>query len=514
MNQALSKNVQIPGYEIKSVLGYGGMSTVYLAVQESLGREVALKVMNTTLVTDAEFQQRFLNEGRIVARLRHPNIVVVYDVGAQGQCYYLSMSYLPGGTLTERISRGLDLDQKVAIMRRIAEGLGYAHDRGIIHRDIKPQNVLFDEDGSPVLTDFGIAKSLVAETHLTTTGMTFGSVPYMSPEQAKSAAVDHLSDLYSLGVVFWEVLTGELPYRADTHLALAFKHATQPIPDLPPALARFQPVLNRLLAKTPEERFASVHEMIDALDRVPGGDDPDATVYGSDFEKTVVDFGAWPGKESSLQTATAPGAPAIEDEPVGKRRLPLLGIAGGGMTVLLLAAAAYFVFRPIGPGLIGGPPYAERPSSASNSVAETGPAAEPRRPVDTPASQESEERPAKPNSSAATAAEEVQGRLAQLQRQAEVQWRAARYTAPPGDNAFETYSNILRLDPANEKARDKLLQIGRIQLGKQSLTEANRLLGQGKLQEALQQAEIGLRVTPGNRELLAVRDRIKKLQHD
>jgi serine/threonine-protein kinase PpkA len=500
MDQSLSTKIRIPGYELKSVLGHGGMSTVFLAVQESLGREVALKVMNPTLVEDSEFQQRFLNEGRIVARLRHPNIVVVHDIGIQGECYYLAMSYLPCGTLKERVGLGMSLAEKLAIIRQIAGALGYAHDRGIVHRDIKPQNVLFDEANSPVLSDFGIAKSIGASTNLTTTGMTFGSIPYMSPEQTRSAGVDHRSDLYSFGVVFWELLTGALPYTAETQFALAFKHATQPIPDLPPSLEAFQPILSRLLAKAPADRFSSVHEMNDALDAVSTGVATKPPPLPADLERTVLDLKPWKG-EVVAADRTLPQTDVIRER---KTRLSM--VIATVLAVAVVSVAAYFVFRPIGPGSLGPPQIAGHSTESEGSPVE----------VQSPGEAVREGGPMAATTDTSTAGEPAgnagEDRLAELEDRAARQWSAGKYTEPPGDNAFETYRAILRLDQGNLGARDKLLAIGRIQLGRQALQAAEGLSRDGKLREALDKTEMGLRLVPDDPQLLAMRDRLKKEQ--
>jgi len=256
---------QIAGYTTESVLGAGGMATVYLAVQESLSRHVALKVMNQLLMIDADYCRRFLNEGRLIAKLSHPNIVTVYDIGVSEHFHYLSMTYLPGRTLREKIQRGLPLEYALYIAKCLADALGYAHRQGIVHRDIKPGNVLFTHSGAPVLTDFGIAKTMGNETKLTSTGMTIGSVGYMSPEQALGNEVDNRSDLYSLGVLLWQMLTGALPYSAQDPFALALKHANEPIPKLPRPLDRFQPVIEGLMAKKPEDRLASAEEEVGLL---------------------------------------------------------------------------------------------------------------------------------------------------------------------------------------------------------------------------------------------------------
>ncbi|NJN45462.1 MAG: serine/threonine protein kinase [Candidatus Competibacteraceae bacterium] len=260
--------MEIPGYSIEGELGRGGMATVYLAMQESLERRVALKVINPALVTDENFTKRFIREGRIIAQLMDPRIVTIFDVGNHSDIYfYLAMEYLPGGNLAERMKTGLPVAETLRIIKSVASALGHAHKQGIIHRDIKPQNIMFREQGDPVLTDFGIAKAVGSATVMTQSGVSLGTPRYMSPEQVRGKLVDARSDLYSLGVLFYEMLTGQLPFSADDSFALAFKHVTESIPDLPPKLVAFQPVLNCLLAKDPQERYPSSEQYILALEQ-------------------------------------------------------------------------------------------------------------------------------------------------------------------------------------------------------------------------------------------------------
>lgn len=264
--------MHIPGYQIQRELGQGGMAIVYLAIQESLHRHVALKVIKPVLTTDEEFAQRFLREGRIIAQLSDPHIVTVYDIASHEGNYYLSMEYLPGGTLQQYIRKGLLLADALRIARAIAGALQYAHRRGIVHRDIKPQNILFRENGQPVLTDFGIAKTLGTSSIMTRTGLSLGTPRYMSPEQIRGQAADARADIYSFGVLLYEMLTGNVPYTADDSFALAMMHVTSPVPELPPYLSRFQPLLNKLLEKDPNQRFQSGQEVIAAIDAVEAGD--------------------------------------------------------------------------------------------------------------------------------------------------------------------------------------------------------------------------------------------------
>jgi len=260
--------VDIPGYQIGRQIGQGGMATVYLAIQESLGREVALKVMNPNFSADSSFSDRFMKESRIVAGFQHPLIVTVYDFGSRNEHFYFSMEYLSGGTLKERIASGIAIDESVGMIRQIADALGYAHEQGVIHRDIKPQNILFRQNGTPVLTDFGIAKRLNATTQITRTNVSVGSPGYMSPEQVNSRPMDFRADLYSLGVVFYEMLTRRLPYQADDFVSMAVMHCTAPIPTLPGHLTEFQPLIEWLLAKDPKDRPDSVSEFLATLDRI------------------------------------------------------------------------------------------------------------------------------------------------------------------------------------------------------------------------------------------------------
>jgi serine/threonine-protein kinase PpkA len=252
--------MRIPGYRVERLIGQGGMASVYQAVQESLARPVALKLLPTS--QNPEFSKRFLNEGRIIASLSHSNIITIYDLGILGNCHYISMEYLDGGDLDARIERGLTSEAAVTILEQLAGCLHFVHERGIIHRDVKPANILFRSDGTPVLTDFGIAKELHAKTKLTATGAALGTPYYLSPEQLQGAPVTRSVDIYSLGIVFYEMLTGEVPYQGDSYAVVLTKHLQAPLPELPPRFARLQPLLNRLIAKDPRDRFRSADEVL------------------------------------------------------------------------------------------------------------------------------------------------------------------------------------------------------------------------------------------------------------
>lgn len=262
-------DILIPGFDIQGEIGEGAMASVYLATQRSLERKVALKVMAAALAADPSFCERFLREGKTLARLSHPHTVTIHDIGNVGELYYMAMEYLPNGTLKERIAAGLTPEQGLTYIRQIASALGYAHAQGLVHRDVKPANILFRADGTAVLSDFGIAKSLDDRTQFTQAGFAVGTPSYMSPEQARGQDIDGRADLYALGVVLYEILVGELPYNGTDALSTALAHLTEPLPELPLHHGRYQHILRKLLAKDPAERYPDAAALLAALDNLP-----------------------------------------------------------------------------------------------------------------------------------------------------------------------------------------------------------------------------------------------------
>lgn len=260
--------LQIPGYRVVRKINQGGMSTVYLAIQISVGRVVALKVMNPQLNSDPAFSERFQREATIVGQLSHPNIVAIYDIGRHEDLNYIAMDYLPNGSVHDRMSSGLNGDDVLRITREIASALDHAHEKGYVHRDIKPENILFRADHSAVLSDFGVARGLAVNSRMTHVGTVVGTPHYMSPEQTKGNAVDGRSDLYSLGVVFYEMLTGSLPYQGEEAVTVALKHISAPIPKLPMQYLAYQKILDKLLAKDPEQRFQRGRDLIQAIEEL------------------------------------------------------------------------------------------------------------------------------------------------------------------------------------------------------------------------------------------------------
>lgn len=263
--------LEIPGYDIQRILGHGGMATVYLAVQESLGREVALKVLLPHLAQDPVATERFLREARFAAQLHHPNIVAIHDVGTHAGNPYMAMAYEPAGTVAQASQSRDDPGFALRIVRDVATALNFAHLQGVVHRDVKPENILRRHDGSCVLSDFGIAHALSAQSGLTNEGTSVGTPHYMSPEQLRGERVDGRADLYSLGVVFYQLLTGELPYQGTDGWAIGMQHISAPIPRLPVNLAHLQSLIDSMLAKDPEERVQTGAELVQRIDALLSG---------------------------------------------------------------------------------------------------------------------------------------------------------------------------------------------------------------------------------------------------
>ncbi len=278
-------------YRILGTLGQGGMARVYKAYQENLDREVAVKVLPPWYAADRSFVERFNLEARLIARLSHPNIVTVHDANEQHGHLYIVMQFVDGGTLKHRLDqlqsegRMMDTAEVVSVFTQLADALTYAHEQGIIHRDIKPVNVLMDRSGRPILSDFGIAKVLAStQLNLTHPGAGVGTPEYMSPEQCQGSAVDGRADIYALGAMLFEALTGRAPFRGDNYPALAHSHIYE-MPPRPSSInPTIHPVIERViltaLMKNPQQRFQKASDMAEALKQALTVKAPPAGYYG------------------------------------------------------------------------------------------------------------------------------------------------------------------------------------------------------------------------------------------
>ena len=353
MNQPSLIGSKLGKYEIRTEIGRGGMGAVYRGYDPMLERYVAIKVLAPHLVWEADFVERFLREARAAARLKHPNIVTIYDVGQESGWYYYVMEYLEGQTLSELIQRRgpLSSEQAISILRPLADALDYAHHEGLVHRDIKPGNILLGKAGRVTLTDFGIARA-AQQARLTATGTILGSPTYMSPEQTKGLSVDSRSDQYSLAVVAYEMMSGRVPFEADSTLSLMYKvvHESPPpirqaVPGLP---AGVEAVLGQALAKEPGDRYRTVSAFIEELGKALSGKKVKARIppaqkrpAGAAAKPPTVMMK--PGMEAAKQPAAGTPVPkaARAAHPTAKeptrRRVPTWIWALGGLAVLVVA---------------------------------------------------------------------------------------------------------------------------------------------------------------------------------
>ncbi|ASJ74272.1 serine/threonine-protein kinase [Granulosicoccus antarcticus] len=394
----LTETPSIPGYIIdeNKLLGEGGFAKVYLAQHISLQINVALKIMDAKLADDDDFCKRFLKEARTCANLdNHPNIIHIYDVGCIGDMYYIAMQYLSGPNLRDILDSGNPYNHPLEILLPIVDALGYAHESGVIHRDVKPANILFNESGRAMLADFGIAKSLNEKTQLTVAGAAIGTAAYMSPEQAKGLAeIDGRSDLYSIGVLLFEMLSGERPYKSTDPMGLMLQHVNDPIPLLPDSESAYQPLISRLMAKEPDDRYQDHHAVL---------------------------------ADMNALLAVSP-----EPENTGTKKLWL----GGALIALVIALGAGWSFI----------------DKNGNAVPETALSiGKPELDETLPA----EPSPVEPLAVEVPELSEDSPKIQRLLKLAQMHEVSNELTEPPGSNALELYETILREDPDHPLARQR-----------------------------------------------------------
>ena len=366
-------------YRIDTLLGQGGMSAVYRAYDPNLRRTVAVKLIHSHLSTDPEFVRRFEQEAGAVAALRHPNIVQVYDFDHDGDTYYMVMEYVEGESLQRRLrvlgQTGQRMSQAEALdlVATVSTAVGFAHQRGLIHRDLKPANIMLSAAGQPILMDFGVVKIVGGQQH-TATGVVVGTPMYVAPELIRGRQPDARSDIYSLGVMLFEMLAGRPPFNADSAMALMVKHVNEPVPDIraiqpdiSPAVAR---IVERALAKDPNERFQSANEFANAL----------RSAHLERAARGAAATGAWGAGGRASGGSSGPvrePAPALA-APAGSRR-GLVVLACGGLLALglLASAAAAVAMMALNPGRAPATPTVTVAPTEANTTAPTSTAPAP-----------------------------------------------------------------------------------------------------------------------------------------
>jgi eukaryotic-like serine/threonine-protein kinase len=346
-------------YRIMRKLGSGGMADVYLAEDEELGRRVAIKILNDKYAPDDQFVERFRREAKNAAGLSHPNIVSIYDRGEAEGTYYIAMEYLDGRNLKELVvARGpLPIPDAIAATRQVLAALRFAHRKGVVHRDIKPHNVMADADGRLKVTDFGIARAGVSQ--MTEAGSIIGTAQYLSPEQARGAPVDQRSDLYSMGVVLYEMLTGQVPFTGESPVEIAMKHLSDTPrppsllrPDIPPDLDM---VVLRALAKNPEDRFQAAEEMDAELGRVAAG--AGVTAETADAATAVLSGTALASAPTAIvpprRPPTETGRPSYRYAEPPRRRRPVWPWLLALLLVVLAGVSGWYAFGKIQDSLGG-----------------------------------------------------------------------------------------------------------------------------------------------------------------
>lgn len=488
--------IDIPGYVIRREVGVGGMASVYLALQTSLEREVALKIMSPALAADPTFSKRFLQEARMLASLAHPNIVQVYDVGVtQSQVNYFSMQYLANGDFAQRVRLGLSEKDLLRVLEGVANALGYAHLRGYVHRDVAPGNILFDASDTPILTDFGIARAFSQTARITSAGISVGTSHYMSPEQARGSDVDARSDLYGLGVLTWFGLTGKPPYEGADGFAVSYAHVFEPIPRLPPGKEHWQTLIDKALAKDPAERYQSAEEFIAALAEI----EPEAQEEERQEAPTrVLKRDGLQAAPRSNEAPTRIGVlPAIDPSLLRNQdSTPAQAAASrsvwpwvlAGVGALLIGSVGYLLLANRGKGGAG-----ESTVTATVSPSANAQASRPSLPTlpDRGAQAASQASPAEAAPPVDALGDElfateldmstvptVLDPVAELVRLARIDLAGQRLTNPPRTNAFERFSLALMID-----AKSKVARQGIFDVAKAYVDLAEKSLGAGNLGE-------------------------------
>lgn len=435
------------------------MATVYLATQTSLDRPVVLKVLDSVNAQKSEdMVERFIAEGRIIASLRHPNIITIYDIGLADNSLYISMEYVQGGDLKQRMELPISLDEALDYTRKVATALGEAHKHGIVHRDVKPANILFRDEDTPLLTDFGIAKQVNTQSDLTSTGIFLGSPNYVSPEQADGVQIDGRADIYSLGCIFYEMLTGRKPYLSDSVIDIVIQHKQGAIPQLPKEYQDVQPLLNRMMAKKRDDRFPDAETLIHEVQKLQHERRKTARLMG------LEDSGEFEVNRAALRQRRA------------KQVLGALILLG----LVLFSSLKYVEIRIKSPAV-------RLDSVSTNTVLGNNPVTVQTATDSPPANLNKVSTPSGPPP------EQVEQALLWLGRQSLDDYRL---TYPPKDNAYYYYTRLLEIEPGNKTAISGLTEIA-----DRYATLAEQSLARNETEKTNAYIDIGLRVDPNNKTL-------------
>ena len=492
--------MEIPGYQIEEKIGQGGMAQVYRAVQDSLERTVAIKVLSPVFADAPEFTQRFLNEGRMLASVAHSNVITIHDIGVAGTVHYIAMEFVDGGDLRGRMSHGLEVGMAVDYLRTLASALEVAHRKEIVHRDLKPSNVLFRSDGTLLLSDFGIAKELNRESDLTVTGSAIGSPHYLSPEQARGMDVDARADIYSPGILFYEMLTGSKPFVGDSDFDTMMLHVSADVPALPDALSPFQAVIEKMSAKKADARYEDVGVAISALDAA--------------FDDWQANFGDEAlTRHANANVVSAPASVGHET----RSKTP--GAAGIAAAVVIVGALGWWLTGDEA-GPVADPAPAELPRQSvqaatdqnTNSSGEVDATAQARESTATTvaAAEQSAQLPAESAAPVATPAAapvtNKAARVRQLLDDSNLAIEEYRLTTPVERNAAHYLERILELDPSNAEARETFQRIAvrYTQLAQSAMRKAD-------WENVKRYVRRGLSIDPNNAELKALAAQIPKV---
>ncbi len=441
------------------------MATVYLAIQESLNRSVVLKIMDhVDADTSQDLTERFMSEGRIIASLSHPNIITIYDIGVANNLLYISMEYVQGGDLKQRLELPVSEEEALDILVKVSRALNEAHKHGIVHRDVKPANILFRDGHSPLLTDFGIAKQVDIEKDLTSTGIFLGSPNYVSPEQADGVKIDGRADIYSLGCIFYEMLTGKKPYISNSVIDIVIQHKQAPVPQLPDELKEYQPLLNGMMAKKRDNRISDTDTLVAKIE----------SLQRKHKKRTVsLDFDA----TSSNQL--------VDPEQRNRRAKQVL------LSMLLLGMVLFSTLEYVDIRIKA--PASMTANTSTQTVLTNTPDEPPlieQIQTQTAAQEQQVDQDA-------PALDEVINALTWLGKQS---LQDFKLTYPPRDNAYYYYGRLLELDPGNQTAITGILDIA-----EQYAVLAEQAMIKNEIDKMTSYIDIGLKINPQNQSLLSLK---------